>query len=102
MWPKHHFTLSSYGPDRVFFTRMENCDIHLLSDFIENKAKLGFGKKSYFDNKNTLQRVHFSPEEGYGFVLINNQENLLLQTTLRFDNHKGLHLLPPYSLPINL
>jgi hypothetical protein len=33
LWPKHHFTISSYGPERVTFQRTD-WNIHLLSDFI--------------------------------------------------------------------
>ena len=72
LWPKHHFTVASYGPERVRFQKMP-WDVHILSDYIESKAKLGFGKKSFYDNANILKRCLFSPEEGYGFVLINNQ-----------------------------
>lgn len=102
LWQKHHFTLSSYGPERVMFKKMEKWDVHILSDFIESKAKLGFGKKSFYDNANILKRMLFSHEEGFGFVLINNQENAIFNLTIRFDNHKGLFILPPYSLPIQL
>lgn len=66
------------------FERMDDWDVHILSDFIESKAKLGFGKKSFYDNANILKRVLFSPEEGYGFVLINNQENILFDVSITF------------------
>ena len=102
LWPKHHFTISSYGPERVIFERVDQLNIHNLSDFIDSKAKLGFGKKSFYDNNNILKRVLFSVEEGYGFVLVNNQEHIIFRLTIQFDNHRGLTILPPYSLPLTL
>lgn len=61
LWEMHTYCLSSYGPEKVIFTPI-TFDIHMLSDFIESKAKLGFGKKSFYDNANILKRVQFSPD----------------------------------------
>jgi len=72
-WEKHPFTLSSYGPERVTFAHMASFNIHILSDFIESKARLGLGKKSFYDDRNIMKRVLFSPDEGYGFILVSNQ-----------------------------
>lgn len=101
-WESHSYCLSSYGPERVFMQPEAECNVHWLSDFIESKARLGFGKKSFYDNNNILKRVQFSPEEGYGFILVNNQENVIFDLMIRFDTHKGLTILPPYRLPIHL
>ena len=77
-------------------------NVHFLSDFIEGKAKLGLGKTSLYDGRNIMKRVQFSPDEGYGFILVSNQENTIFDLTIRFDQYRGLTILPPYNLPIKL
>lgn len=102
LWDFHNYCITSYGPETIQFKKKEHVNLYGISDFIQSKAKLGFGKKSFYENKNILKRIMFSPEEGYGFILFNNQEPCIFEVSIWFPNCKGIVLLPPYSMPIHL
>ena len=58
--------------------------MNFISNFIGSKAKLGFGKTTYYENINVMKRTHFTPEEGYGFIQIYNQENFIFNIKIKF------------------
>ena len=48
------------------------------------------------------KRVYFSYEEGYGFICIVNHDTRVLDTQIRLDHLRGIWVLPPYNLPLQL
>ena len=76
--------------------------MNLVNDFIANKSELGFGDMEQYTNTQITKRRYFSLEEGYGFICITNHENFILETTIRLEKLKGIWVLPPFNLPLQL
>lgn len=78
----------------------------LINKFIESRAeeiaKHDGGKASVYDNTNVSKRYYFSIEDGIGFITIYNFDEKLFETQINMNPCRGLTILQPYSLPLDI
>lgn len=101
---RNSFNLTSYGPEPITFKEIPK-DKNFIHQFICSRAEFELGQKLYYQKHalSTSYKIIFAdPKEGYGYVLVRNNTNHMMETNIRFNKVKGIKLIKPEGFPLHL
>lgn len=96
--------LASYGAEVLHFNKVEK-DKQFLHSFVESKAEFELGEKNSYARiglPNCYKIVNMDPKQGFGYILIRNNSNRLLETEIRFNKIHGIKPIKPLTLPLKM
>lgn len=105
-WESHHYTITSYGPDKVNFTAGQVASEIMVGQFIqsasEDIANLGGGTLSFYKQTNISKNYFFDHHQGLGFICISNEDPRMIEVMIRLQPCGGISVMSPHSLPLEL
>ena len=105
-WESHHYTITSYGPDKVAFNKGEVASEILLGQFVESEGEkitlLGGSSTGIYRNSQISKSFFFDHQQGIGFISITNQDVRMIELKVRLEPCVGITILAPHSLPLQL